>query len=144
LAQRRRWVMSEIRSAAPTGITRLLAADETLTWWDRPIPMLLARHELNANMLFGLFFLAFSIFWMTMAWNAPGPFFLFGAPIVLVGLWLASAPLRAYARASSTLFALTNRRALVLTSSKARTFPLDQIEFVECESFADDTGHVEF
>jgi hypothetical protein len=136
--------MSETRLVPPAEITRSLARDERLIWWDRPIPALLARREITIGILMGLFFLAFSIFWLSMAFRAPGPFFLFGVPFVFIGLWMASAPIRAYVRAGSMLYALTDRRAMLLTGSTTRTFPLDQLDFVETKTFADGTGHVEF
>ena len=129
---------------APIEITRRLGPHERLIWWNRPISALCAKREVNFGLLFGAFFLGFALFWIWQASSAPGPFFLFGIPFVLIGLWMVCAPVRAYQRAKSTLFALTDRSAMVLTGSTARTFPLEQIEFVETESFADGSGHVEF
>jgi hypothetical protein len=132
------------QAGTPAAITRRLAADEQLVWWDRPEPSLFARRELNFGVLFGAFFLLFALFWMSMAWQAPGVFFVFGVPFVLFGLWMASTPLRAYWDASAMLFALTDKRALILTGSKAAARPLEHVEYVETESFADGSGHVLF
>ena len=49
---------------------------------------------------------------------------------------MVSSPIRAYHHAKSTLFALTDRRALVLTGSRMRTFPLELIEFIETTLFS--------
>lgn len=136
--------MSEPFAAAPAELTRRLIGHEKLIWWDRPIAKLLARREFQYPFLFGLFFFGFSVFWMTMAWHAPGGFFLFGLPFIGFGLWTISAPWRAYRRADWTLYALTDRRALILEGSTTRSFPLELIEFVETESFADGSGHVLF
>ena len=104
----------------PEAITQRLARGEKLVWWDRPSAIGLARHELNFTTLLGVFFLAFAVFWITTAYRAPGFFFLFGLPFVGAGLWMVTAPLRAYWSASSTLFALTDKRALIVKSNRIR------------------------
>jgi hypothetical protein len=128
----------------PESITRRLAAGEKLVWWDQPTPGGLARHELNFSTLTGVFFVCFATFWMTMAYRAPGPFFLFGGLFVFMGLWMVTTPLRAYWRASSTVFALTDKRALIVKGSTATGYPLEQVAFVETESGADGRGNVLF
>jgi hypothetical protein len=128
----------------PEAITRRLASGEKLVWWDRPSATGLARHELNFSTLLGVFFIAFAIFWMTTAYRAPGFFFLFGLLFVGAGLWMVTSPLRAYWAASWTLFALTDKRALILKGSKATGYPLDHVAFVETESSGDGRGNVLF
>jgi hypothetical protein len=128
----------------PEQIVGRLARGETLIWWDRPIPALAARRELQIGLLFGLFFLGFAIFWMLTAAQKPGFFFLFGLPFVGIGGWIVSAPARAYFNASRTLYALTDRCALILTDGTMQTFPLEEIDFVETESDPDGSGHVLF
>jgi hypothetical protein len=128
----------------PEAITRRLAKGEKLIWWARPIASGLARHELGFQTFFGVFFAGFAIFWMTMAYRAPGLFFLFGFLFVGVGLWMVTAPLRAYWTASSTIFGLTDKRALIVKGSKATGYPLEHIAFVETESGADGRGNVLF
>jgi hypothetical protein len=128
----------------PEAITRRLASGERLIWWDRPDPVGFAKRDLNFGTLFGVFFFLFAIFWMTQASRAPGPFFLFGVPFVLVGLWMVSTPLRAYWSAGRTVFALTDRRALILTGGKVAARPLEHMSFVETEAHADGRGDVLF
>jgi hypothetical protein len=129
---------------APDAITRRLARGEKLIWWDRPDPSRFAKRELNFGTLFGIFFFCFAIFWMMQASKAPGPFFLFGIPFVVMGIWMVTTPLRAYWNAGRTAFALTDRRALIMTGSSVTARPLEHVAFVETESIADDRGNVLF
>jgi len=128
----------------PGALTGRLAKGERLVWWDRPAASGLARHEFGLQTFIGVFFTCFAIFWMTMAYRAPGPFFLFGSLFVAAGLWMVTTPLRAYWGASSTIFALTDKRALILKGSKATGYPLEHVSFVETESGADGRGNVLF
>ena len=128
----------------PDAITQRLTKGEKLVWWDRPSASGLARRELNMSTFMGIFFVGFSIFWMTMAYRASGPFFLFGLLFVGAGLWMVTTPLRAYWAASSTLFALTDKRALIIKGGKTAGYPLERVDFVETESGADGRGHVLF
>jgi len=132
------------QGAPPDVIARRLAAGERLVWWDRPDRMGFARRELNFGTLFGVFFFLFAIFWMSQASRPPGPFFLFGVPFVLVGLWMVTTPLRAYWNAGKMVFALTDKRAMILTGAKLAARPLEQLPFVETESLADGRGDVLF
>ena len=128
----------------PEDLARRLKPGETLIWWDRPDRWLLMRREINFGLFFGLFFLGFSLFWTATASRGSGGFALFGIPFVAAGTWMVSAPLRAYLRASSILYALTNRRAVVLSGRTLQSRPLEHIQFVEDEVFADGSGHVFF
>ena len=128
----------------PEAITRRLGRGERLIWWDRPNPARYARRDANFGVLFGVFFLGFAIFWMTTAYRAPGLFFLFGIPFVLAGLWMVTAPLRAYRAAHATAFALTDKRVLTVTGSTVTARPLEHVDFVETESAADGSGNVLF
>lgn len=132
------------RINAPDDLVRRLARGERLIWWDRPTAASLAKRELNYTTFSGVFMFLFAIFWMTMAFRAPGPFFLFGLLFVGIGLFLGSAPLRAYWAAASMMFALTDRRALVVKGAKTTAYPLERIDFVETESMHDSRGNVLF
>jgi hypothetical protein len=137
--------MSELRAygSAHAAITSRLARGEKLIWSDRPRPKLLAQRELNFGFFVGIFFFGFALFWMSMASQA-GAFALFGIPFVAVGLWIVSGPLRAYYRAANLVFALTDRRALIVSRNEVKSYPLEQIDFVDTKSFADGSGHVYF
>jgi hypothetical protein len=104
-----------------------LEPGERLLWWGKPDPkrgLLLTIPVV----LFGIPWTAFSIFWMAAAsglvfgdsnrgWFSL--FALFGLPFVLVGLGMLTAPYWAYRKAQQTIYALTNRRALIITSGRA-------------------------
>lgn len=134
--------MSE--AAEPQELAGRLLGGERLVWWDKPDPGASASREANSGLLFGLFFLCFSLFWISQAASAGGIFFLFGVPFVLVGVWIVTAPVRAYRRAAGTFFALTDRRALVMQGPGTKAFPLEHVAFVESESGHDGIGHVLF
>jgi hypothetical protein len=100
-----------------------LNVGERLVWAGRPVPGLVARKALPVA-LFGLAFLGFSLFWagsaVSMGSSASGGpplmnlvFPLFGLPFILVGVWMLMTPLRSRRAARKTLYALTDRRAIV-------------------------------
>jgi hypothetical protein len=132
------------RVGAPEAISRRLTRGERLIWWDRPDRAGFAKRELNFGTSFGVFFCLFAVFWMTQASKAPGPFFLFGLPFVLIGIWMVTTPLRAYWNASRMAFALTDRRALIVSGANVTARPLEHVSFVETESAADGRGNVLF
>ena len=112
--------------------------DEKLIWSGQPLANRAGRGSLPL-VLFGIPWTAFSVFWMVMATgitsrmssspsfsSAPTPFPfnlfsfvfpLFGVPFVLLGLWMLSTPYRARREAQKTVYALTDKRALILTPS---------------------------
>ena len=128
---------------APDAITSRLARGEKLIWWDRPRPRLLAKREINVGFFFGFFIFGFSLFWMWGASEA-GAFALFGLLPMSFGLWLISAPFRAFFRAPNLAFGLSDRRAVIVARNEIKSFPLEQIEFVDTKSFNDGGGHVFF
>jgi len=86
----------------------------------RPAPAAAAVGALPAS-LFGIPFTAFAAFWIWGAAQAtagaddPGAFFpLFGLPFLLIGLGIVATPLWAMLRARVTVYAVTDRRALVI------------------------------
>jgi len=86
--------------------------------------------------LVGIPFAAFALFWMTAAFrgthamskSANNPisgvfsfFPLFGLPFFLIGLAIVSAPLLAYFKGLKTVYAVTDKRVLVITCGRTRT-----------------------
>ena len=94
---------------------------ERIVWIGQPIRSRLARSSLPIA-LFGVPFTAFAFFWIMTASGMkglgfPGPsgfFVLFGIPFVLVGLGMLTSPLWMYLKAGRTVYAVTDRRALVI------------------------------
>jgi len=97
-----------------------LEPGETLVWADRPDPRALARARLPQLIrgLLGLAVIA-GFLWLSFAPNWPGGlrgvlFAVFLAVVTLYSLWLLAAPLVARQAAGRTVYAVTDRRLLVL------------------------------
>lgn len=103
-----------------------LNRDERLLWAGQPIAGRAGKGSLGI-VLFGVPWTAFAIFWtVTAFWmtnkgssSTPLPFRLFfplfGVPFVLVGVWMLTTPFRMRNAAQKTVYALTDKRALILT-----------------------------
>lgn len=98
-----------------------LARDEEVLWSGEPTPRFFTAATLPA-FLFSIPWTGFAIFWVVMAFAmsgaAAGPvgivFPLFGLPFVAVGLFMMSAPWWARRRLARAVYAVTDRRALVI------------------------------
>ena len=113
-----------------------LEPGERVVWAEQPDPKRYARGSWGI-VLFGIPWTAFSVFWIAMAsgmmWmgvNAGGGppavigvcFPLFGVPFVLIGLGMLSAPYWARRYAAGTVYAITDRRAILFaTGFRSRT-----------------------
>ncbi len=117
-----------------------MASDEVPVWAQSPNPRRMFWLGLPA-LLFAIPWTLFALFWEAMASSslffsghgaggkpgaaaAHGPlswvgliFPLFGLPFVGVGFWMLSTPLRQMRQARRTLYAITNRRALIMQRS---------------------------
>jgi hypothetical protein len=106
-------------------LRRELDPEERVVWAARPAP--LSRAVASAGtFLFGVPFFSFAVFWTwgaTRAFNGPrtvenGVFsrlaYLWGAMFVLVGAAMLLSPLWAWWVARHTLYAVTDRRAIVI------------------------------
>ena len=76
-------------------------------------------------MVFGIPFGGFAAYWIYMAYKitskSPGPdpsnlFPIFGAPFLLIGLGMLTSPLWAWLAAGRTQYALTSKRALIVSN----------------------------
>jgi hypothetical protein len=106
-----------------------LESGEQLLWHSRPDP----RRSVLGSLfivLFGIPWTAFSLFWMAGAsgflFSEDGNgifslFALFGVPFVLVGLGMLTSPYWVYQKMKRTVYALTNRRAIIITGGKSKT-----------------------
>lgn len=99
---------------------RQIDPGERLLWSGTPSPGEAASAALPGTLI-GVPFTAFAAFWMWSAWSiaphAAGPFRffpLFGIPFMVIGLGMVLAPLWASLRARNTVYALTERRALII------------------------------
>lgn len=135
-----------------------LHGNERLVWAGQPIASKWARRG-AAVCIVGLFFTAFSAFWMvlailgvprsrdnvsdTWAWLFPA----FGIPFVLIGIGLLTTPLRLAARSRKTIYAITDRRVMIVQQGKSDpilSVPFDQLKRVETRESADGTGDLIF
>jgi len=101
---------------------------EKLIWIGQPLANRAGRGSLPL-VLFGIPWTAFSIFWVVMALSIgshvssgsspfsflPFLFPLFGVPFVLIGVWMLSSPYWMRRKAQKIVYALTDRRALILS-----------------------------
>ena len=100
-----------------------LDKDEQLGWSGQPRPGRFARQYLPVA-LFGILFGGFAVFWTCMALfgvrqtGEAGPmrllFPLWGLPFILVGLSMLCSPLWGLRQAKRTLYAVTDRRAIII------------------------------
>jgi len=112
-----------------------LQPGESLQWTDIADARRAAISALPATLV-GIPFAAFALFWMTAAFrgthaiskSANNPvagvfsfFPLFGLPFVFIGLGIVSAPLLAYFKALKTVYAITDKRVLVIIGGRTRT-----------------------
>ena len=112
-----------------------LQSGESLYWTGTADPGRAALSALPAA-VFGIPFAGFALFWITQAYRATSHishnsnnsfaggfsvFPLFGVPFLLIGLGIVLAPLWAYLKGSSTVYAVTNQRVMIITGNGSRT-----------------------
>jgi hypothetical protein len=105
-----------------------LETGERLLWYGKPDP----KRQLLGSLfilLFGIPWTAFALFWTGAAtgliwgdrelgWQSL--FGLFGVPFVLVGLGMLTSPYWIYRKAQRTVYAISNRRAMIISGTRAR------------------------
>lgn len=135
--------------------TSQLDSGERLLWSGSPSPRAAAVSALPA-VLFGLPFAAFACFWIAIAWRATSqhaaggmfPLFpLFGLPFLLVGMLIVFAPLWSSLGARGTVYAVTDRRAMIITSAGMRgvqSYTHDDLSDITLMEGKDGTGSVFF
>jgi hypothetical protein len=111
-----------------------LQPGESLNWTGVANPVRAAFAALPAA-LFGIPFAGFAAFWITTAYHGTHAmhksgnaftgafnfFPLFGVPFLLIGLGIILAPLWAYLKGQSTVYAVTNQRVMVISGSGTRS-----------------------
>lgn len=112
-----------------------LQSGESLYWTGTADPGRAALTALPAA-IFGIPFAAFALFWISQAYNATSAmhksssnaftkgftvFPLFGLPFLLIGLGIVLAPLWAFLKGSSTVYAVTNQRVMIITGTTNRS-----------------------
>lgn len=136
-----------------------LDSGESLAWCGTADARRVAFSSLPAA-LFGIPFAGFALFWMSeafrgtraMAGNSHNAFVsgfkvfpLFGIPFLLVGLGVTLMPLWAYLTGTKTVYAVTNRRVMVISGTKSRavkSFTPADIAGVEHRERPDGSGDI--
>jgi len=136
-------------------VDREMDQGEQLVWAGQPNPRRFVLRALP-TMLFAIPWTAFAIFWM---WGASGfgepsdmswprsMFALFGLPFVLIGLGMLSAPLWAIRKARRTVYAVTDRRAILFLGgwgTTVRSFGPDRMGGLRRRQRADGSGDILF
>lgn len=138
-----------------TTLQNELDAGETLLWQGAPDPARLAQRNLW-QAAFGGCFTCFALFWMGGAffissmiagatgWRLLSAFPLFGLIFLVVGLGLLFSPLTAMKRGSSTVYAVTDRRLIVLESGKVLSYSPSDLQTLERRDTPDGRGDLVF
>lgn len=115
----------------PTGWEGLLDPGEDILWQGSPDPGWHMGLGGAGLAVFGIFFAGFALFWMTMAGQAGGNFWMFGLIhfAVGVGMILGAIFYPTYRR-RHTFYTLTDRRAFIATDlpilgRKLKSYPID-------------------
>jgi hypothetical protein len=147
--------MMNIDFAAQQTAQAQLEAGERLLWYGRPDP----KRQLLGSLvvlLFGVPWTAFALFWTAAAsglfWSDMGIgwhslFALWGVPFVLVGFGMLSSPYWLYRKTQRTVYALTSRRALIISGTRTRkiqSYTARDIGIIERSERANGKGDVMF
>jgi Bacterial PH domain len=111
-----------------------LQPGESLYWTGTADPRRAAISALPAS-IFGIPFAGFALFWMNSALHAThglarnsnafaksfSIFPIFGLPFLLVGLGMILAPLWAFFKGRETIYAVTDKRVMIISGSASRT-----------------------
>ena len=112
-----------------------LQSGESLYWTGTADPGRAALTALPAS-IFGIPFAGFALFWISQAYHATSAmskssqnaftkgftvFPLFGVPFLLIGLGIILAPLWAFLKGRSTVYAVTNQRVMIITGGSTRS-----------------------
>ena len=150
----------ELSPALRARLDRELEKDERVAWSAMPLPRAYARGAWAIS-LFGVVFGGFAVFWMVMAWFGTkstgsaggafpaGLFPLCGLPFLAVGAGMLTAPVWMRRRAAKVIYAVTDRRAIVITpvafrGESVRSFAARQLGSIERIERPDGSGNLIF
>jgi len=117
--------------SAPAGWQGILDEDEAILWQGRPDGAVKWKVGNIFTFLFGLAFAGFALFWMVMASQAGGFFWMFGLLHFGVGFAISVGPPYWNAwRRRHTWYTLSDRRAFIATDlpvlgRKLKSYPID-------------------
>ncbi len=132
-----------------SAVSPYLHAGEEVLWLGKPGT---ARTSGTAvfSVVFSLFFMGFSVFWMLLASLAGGFFFLFGLPFFLVGAFLLySATLGRKRILQRTVYAVTDTRAIIIvdrarTGTSCAEYVFSNLSSIDLENVRDGVGTIRF
>lgn len=129
---------------------------EELLWAEKPLPGRVALQSLPSALLAIPFLLvALVIFRQFLGFGMghlmPGGmmgggsiFSIVIGVFVLVGLWMVLSPLWSYRQGGNTVYAITDRRALIITGGRVQSYGASDIEVIERRAREDGVGDVIF
>lgn len=95
----------------------LLDPGEVIIWQGQPAPGIRLEWDSVFHPFFFLFFTGFSVFWMVIASQAPGPFWMFGLLFFGIGSYnLVGVHFWKAMKRRNTFYTLTNKRAFIGTN----------------------------
>lgn len=123
----------------------VLLPEERIVWRGRPSPRAAIRGRLLLNLAIALPFLVLVAFMGARA--GFGPQTAIYAVLFGLGVWQLSRPWRFYRRAARTLYAVTDRRVLIVSSDRpaaVHSIAPERIRQVLLHRFGDGSGHLYF
>lgn len=133
---------------------------EEIIWYGQPKAKFITGEGIVV-FIFGAIFTAFSLFW-TLSQIGPSspfndPFFrtslierifpYFSLPFFLIGLWMLGGPFWIYRKAQRTLYAITNKRCLIMVlgrTKKIKSYDIDEIPNIDKTEYSDGSGNIIF
>ena len=134
----------------PAGWEGIIDPGERILWQGAPDTAVRFSLTQLPEVLFGMLFSGFALFWMYMASMAPGLFWMFGLPLFLVGFGvILRSNYLAAKRRRFTYYTLTSRRAIVATSypfskRKLHSYPITASTTLELEEEDGQIGTILF
>lgn len=135
-------------------ITPYISYDESILWCGAPAEKQRFSIRETPTFLFGIPFLAFAIFWTTMAASASsgGPFGvvfpLFGIPFIAVGIFLVFIlPYKTLKNRNNAVYAITDKRVYILydnSQQKLVSYERYQLSNITVEIKDGNTGNIRF
>jgi hypothetical protein len=152
--------MDDLPAPLASRVQAELRSGERLVWTGQPVPTRFARPAIGL-VLFGIPWTAFAVFWIVMASGmmfggiglAGNGFFacfpLFGIPFVLIGIGLLTSPLWMRRKARQTVYALTDRRAIIWAAGwfggvEVRSYTGEGLGKMVRRDYPDGTGDLVF
>ena len=129
-------------------VQRELESGERVLWTARPNPASASKSSCLPA-IFGIPLTAFALFWMNGAYSmGAGPLFSsFGLIFVGAGLYMMASPFLASTAASHTIYAITDRRILIIedgATRKIKSYGPGDIEHIERREQSDGSGDIVF